>query len=87
MKKLWFKNKTYGYGWFPVSWEGWVTILVFLILVWLGIYFISGNTALAAEQKVYQIVAVTIVLSIILVIVAAKTGEKPGWHWGDKKKH
>ena len=24
MKKLWFRRKYYGYGWFPYSIEGWI---------------------------------------------------------------
>ena len=29
----WFKRKIYGWGWTPVKWQGWVTILVFVVLM------------------------------------------------------
>ena len=25
---VWFKPRTFGYGWTPASWEGWVVTLV-----------------------------------------------------------
>ncbi|MCX6717702.1 MAG: hypothetical protein NTU76_03445 [Candidatus Taylorbacteria bacterium] len=27
MSKLWFKRKTYGWGWVPSSWEGWFVVI------------------------------------------------------------
>ena len=31
MKQLWFKAKTYGYGWYPVTWQGWLVILIYVL--------------------------------------------------------
>lgn len=30
--KIWFVNKTYGYGWTPATWEGWLVLLIWLII-------------------------------------------------------
>ena len=30
-KKLWFRAKCYGWGWYPCSWEGWLVILIWAI--------------------------------------------------------
>ncbi len=35
-EKLWFKAKRYGWGWTPVSWEGWGVVIVYIaLMVWL----------------------------------------------------
>lgn len=26
--KLWFKAKNYGWGWYPVTWEGWTVTII-----------------------------------------------------------
>jgi predicted membrane protein len=75
--KIWFVNKTYGYGWTPYTWEGWLVLLVWLtlfipltflivynlILSMLGIFFITG----------------------LLIYICYKKGEKPRWQWGERK--
>jgi hypothetical protein len=32
-KKLWFKAKRYGWGWTPVTWQGWVAVLVYVAIL------------------------------------------------------
>ena len=31
-KKLWFRAIYYGWGWYPCSWEGWLVLLVWVLL-------------------------------------------------------
>jgi cellulose synthase/poly-beta-1,6-N-acetylglucosamine synthase-like glycosyltransferase len=33
MKTIWFKNKTYGYGWTPATWLGWGITIVYIIIL------------------------------------------------------
>lgn len=33
-KKYWFPAKKYGYGWgLPVTWQGWVVVVSYLVLI------------------------------------------------------
>ncbi len=32
-KGYWFKNKIYGWGWTPVTWQGWCVIFVYISLI------------------------------------------------------
>lgn len=42
MSKPWFRPKKFGYGWTPVTWQGWVvTIILALIIV--GSIVLLGN--------------------------------------------
>ena len=76
MKKLWFKRKTYGYGWMPVSLEGWLTTLIAVaIVIFVAVKF---------ETNVLY-TSLTIILTIIVLLaICIKTGEKPRWQWGNK---
>ena len=78
MKKLWFKNKRYGWGWTPATREGWLVILVYLVLV-LGIAFIYP------PESGFFFVSI-VALTGALIFICYATGETPEWRWGDKKK-
>ena len=36
-KKIWFKAKRYGWGWYPSTWQGAVCIFIWVILFVFGI--------------------------------------------------
>jgi len=82
MKKIWFKAKEYGYGWYPCTWEGWAVILVYAIVI-TALAFIFENV----QIKNFTLVYLTSVFFIsgLLIYISYKKGEKPGWRWGDKK--
>ncbi len=68
-KKAWFGPKrVLGWGWTPVSWEGWLTMGVFLVLVLLSVVIWHGvGTVIAA-----------VVLVGALLVVCLLTGDAPG---------
>ncbi len=72
-KNLWFKRKIYGWGWTPVKWQGWLTILLYI--------FIAIFTAY--EEDFIAIIIAT----IILFYICYKKGEKPRWQWGLKDEN
>lgn len=74
----WFRRKTYGYGWTPSTWQGWLMVTAYVL-------FMLWN----AEQKaqVLQFVSNTVLATIVLLIVAYLTGESPRWQWGSKQSN
>ncbi|MGB8355219.1 MAG: hypothetical protein WCD79_15075 [Chthoniobacteraceae bacterium] len=77
-KKIWFPAKRYGWGWgLPCSWEGWVVMAVWMILL------IGGF--LVFDDKVF-FVAYMAALTVGLMIVCFLKGEKPRWRWGGTDK-
>lgn len=84
MKKLWFKRKTYGWGWTPATWEGWAVLLGFFILIGLN-YWRLFDPSNEADFLVYFLPQ-TWLLLLILILVCYKTGEKPRWQWGETKE-
>jgi hypothetical protein len=86
--KLWFRAKRYGWGWYPVSWQGWATVLVFVALaVWNGLDFSSAtsNATLLRGQPtdavLFWFFAKLIVLVAALIFICYKKGEEPRWRW------
>ena len=72
---LWFKRKTYGYGWTPATWQGWAVIIIWLILFYFAVTKI--------DSQIMKLVSI-LILTGILIFVSYKKGEKPKWQWGKK---
>lgn len=75
-KGYWFRRKLYGFGWVPATWEGWLTILIFVV----GLVY-SVQKAVRGNVDYWIIIAI---LVILLMIVGYLKGEKPKWQWGLK---
>ena len=81
-KKYWFKRREYGWGWQPATSEGWLTTL----------FFIAATTAnftvgldIEADLPAERMLAFGLLVTLFILIML-KTGEKPKWQWGKKKK-
>ena len=86
-KKIWFKRKTYGYGWVPATWQGWTILGVWTIFFVAGcIVFSNKIEANPNEITVGIFVAYVAILVFILISLSYKHGETPRWQWGEKEK-
>ena len=66
----WFRRKTFGYGWTPASWEGWVATLLF-VLACIGI----SDPELVHLSKLNQAICVLGLLACFIAVILA-TSEK-----------
>ncbi len=80
MKKLWFKRKTYGWGWTPCTWEGWLSIFVYVVLI--TMFALNINENMPAREGIPTFILPVVVLTLALIYLAYKKGEKPRWQWG-----
>lgn len=82
-QRHWFKAKTYGYGWYPASWEGWLVTLGYVVLLLPGGYVFFDESVTAGDgRRSLGFILYALVLTICLIAVCAKTGERPRWRWG-----
>jgi hypothetical protein len=81
MKKIWFKAKTYGWGWCPCTWEGWAIIVGYLIIFAILATIFETNI----ERFWLPYLISVFLLTALLIYISYKKGEKPGWRWGNKK--
>lgn len=83
-KHLWFKRKLYGWGWTPVTWEGWAVTIAYVLLVAAFALTIDGNSP--KNEVAFTFILPLILLTITFMSIAYKKGEKPRWQWGDDGK-
>lgn len=83
-KGYWFKAKVFGWGWTPVTWQGWVVTLVYIALIFL--FSLTINEFSVDREVLFTFVLPVFLLTIIFIFIAYKKGEKPSWRWGWPKK-
>ncbi len=77
---LWFKRKLYGWGWTPVTWQGWLATLAYIVLI---VYFALhlDRSATLGEQFIMAGLPI-LLLTLAFFRIAYKKGESPKWQWG-----
>lgn len=83
-KGYWFKAKLFGWGWTPATWQGWVVTAIFLACVLFFALKISDDSTLS--DVLWLFVFPILALTSLFIYIAYKTGEKPRWQWGLRKK-
>jgi hypothetical protein len=77
MTKYWFRKrkglftKDLGYGWMPISWEGWLLVIVFLALV-VTLTFIFDLYDPKVENIKGVYFGISMIVSIIIFAIIAK---------------
>jgi ACR3 family arsenite efflux pump ArsB len=79
-KKLWFKAKTYGWGWTPCSWEGWVVVLLYIVVITIHSINIEKFTT-SETDVIINFVIPLVINTIFLIIISYVKGEKPQWRF------
>lgn len=88
MRKLWFRARDYGWGWTPVTIEGWLVTAAFLAVVVVDasvfIYRVRtpGSDIRSATITFYGCLAEFVGA---LIVVCWMKGETPHWRWGSGK--
>lgn len=77
---FWFKRKLYGWGWTPVTWQGWTVIALYLVLVFTFAMTIDESSP--PREMVFTFWLPVAVLTTLLIRIAYRKGEPPRWQWG-----
>lgn len=83
-KKLWFKAKNYGWGWRPVTWQGWLIVGAYSFIIAFFFAKIAKNSN-STGDILMKTTFPFIFITGLLFWICYKTGEKPSWRWGNKK--
>jgi len=80
----WFERKVWGWGWTPVRWQGWLTLLIFIsLIVWTAVSLArsaQGGVLPSGEPGIF--IGKIAILILALTWVCYLKGEKPAWTWG-----
>jgi hypothetical protein len=80
-KDLWFKAKLYGWGWTPITWQGWLATLTYCVGIVTFFTYIDFNTHSASDTLIRFIVPFLFFTGAFIALCYAK-GERPRWRWG-----
>ncbi len=86
-KKYWFRPKRYGYGFEPISWEGWLVTFLFIlaILGWgkfIGFFSPEGD----GEKGVLEfLLGIGALIFVFFQIAIPRCKGELKWNWGLKK--
>jgi hypothetical protein len=79
-RHVWFPAKRYGWGWgVPVTWEGWVVMILWVVVLALG------SLAFVPERPLEHAFFVAVMIALLIAVCRAK-GEPPKWRWGEGRK-
>lgn len=81
--KIWFRRKAYGWGWVPTTWQGW--LVTFIYVASLIALSVTINEYSPASEIIFTFFLPIFLLTITLIRICYKKGEKPCWQWGVKK--
>ena len=89
MKKnnYWFIPKLYGYGYVPISWEGWLVLLFIIGFITLSSYlnnFFDFDTGPNTKDILGYILEITLFILAINPFMKSKTKGQVKWNWGNK---
>jgi mannose-6-phosphate isomerase-like protein (cupin superfamily) len=77
----WFRAKRFGWGWRPVSWQGWVTTGIYLVLIIDESLSLGKTSSLGNETFVSLSMPFVFITALFIFLCWAK-GERPRWRWG-----
>lgn len=79
----WFKRKLYGWGWTPVTWQGWLLIIVYILLI--VVFSMTIDNTSPRQEVVFTFILPVVLLTVALIRICYRKGEKPKWQWGPPK--
>ena len=82
--KYWFHQKTYGYGFVPVSWEGWLATFVFILMLLFAGYANSFFTTTGpnVQQGTRFLLDILILSGLFTIMFEKKCKGGLKWRWG-----
>ncbi len=83
--KYWFKRRRYGYGWVPVTWQGWLTVAGFIGALLGAAYIVKDapDDEITREVGLFFLI-VAVAIFGLLGICKAKA-PKAKWRWGKQE--
>ncbi len=87
MSQYWFKPKKYGYGGYPVTWQGWVATFCLCFLIFVVIYVdlpIGAERPPDLKELARYFLDFNLIIILFLGIIKDKVEGGLKWRWGNK---
>ena len=79
-RRLWFKAKSHGWGWYPSAWQGWLILGLHLLAVTVSAVLIAGG----GQDSLAVGLLLTVLSTLAVILLCYRHGEPPRWRWGDR---
>lgn len=79
MARYWFRQRTFGYGATPNTWQGWLFTLAGVSLCIAAVVFAGRIAATPAQHILYAVTGEAVVLIPFSIVTYLKT--EGGWRW------
>ena len=84
--KYWFKPKRFGWGFTPISWEGWIaTAIVVIILLFIAYTNNFYTENITNKDITFFILELAIIIYFIIKIFKPRTQGEVKWNWGRRE--
>lgn len=83
--KYWFVPKTFGWGFVPISWEGWLSTLILLMACMISAYtngFFENNDNLPIGNVLRFLFDLAVIVSLATIFFKPKTKGELRWRFG-----
>lgn len=82
--RYWFKRKLFGWGWTPATWQGWLVLVLYVVILLTIARKIDAESHSGSDALIGILIPFILLTAILLAITYA-TGERPKWQWGFPK--
>lgn len=83
-RKYWMKRRRYGWGWTPITWQGWLFTIFQVALLFLAASQLPVKPIQPSIDQILKLIATLILVVSSLLLVGCQTAPKPHWRWGKK---
>lgn len=77
----WFRAKRFGWGWYPVSWQGWVTLAIYITLI-VRESLNADRLSQSGSDTLISLTLPFIFITILFLSICWAKGERSRWRWG-----
>lgn len=76
----WFKRKLFGWGWTPVTWQGWLATIGYVALIFIFAASVDENSSV--REYFFTFILPFILLTITFFRILHIKAPEPKWTWG-----
>ena len=81
MERYWFRQKRFGYGANPATWQGWVLTVAFMLL---GVADMAWGFQSGARHITAAVIILAALSALFIVVTYRLTEGGWRWRWGEK---
>lgn len=83
-EKLWFKRRRYGWGWTPVTWQGWLSIALFIAALISSAFTLPMKPHEPTSGQILLFAMYAGAAILVLLGISFMKGPTPKFRWGAK---